>query len=65
VTKGKHQQSTFRAKGRCDRVAPEHLTGVVVHPEDADSVVEEFPGDFRRLGIPLYDYDGKILWEPG
>jgi hypothetical protein len=47
-----------------DRVAPEHLTGVAVHPADADSVVDEFLADFRRLGIPLYDCEGNVLWEP-
>jgi hypothetical protein len=47
-----------------DRVAPEHLAGVAVHHADADSVVGEFIADFRRLGIPLYDYDGNVLWEP-
>jgi hypothetical protein len=46
------------------RVAPEDLTGVVVHPADADSVVADLIADFRRLGIPLYDYDGNVLWEP-
>ena len=47
-----------------DRIAPENLTGVAVHPADADSVVGEFLADLRRLGIPLYDYDGNVLWEP-
>ena len=47
-----------------DRVAPEHLTGVAVHHADADSVMADFIADFRRLGIPLYDYDGNVLWEP-
>ena len=47
-----------------DRVAPEHLAGVAVHHADADSVVGEFIADFRRLGIPLYDYNGNVLWEP-
>ena len=47
-----------------DRVAPENLTGVAVHPADADSVVDDFVADFRRLGIPLYDYEGNVLWEP-
>jgi hypothetical protein len=46
------------------RVAPEDLTGVAVHPADADSVVGDFIADFRRLGIPLYDYDGNVRWEP-
>jgi hypothetical protein len=47
-----------------DRVAPEELTGVAVHPADADSVLADFIDDFRRLGIPLYDTDGNIRWEP-
>ncbi len=47
-----------------DRVPPEHLTCVVVHPDDAESVVAEFRADFRRLGIPLLDHDGNIVWEP-
>jgi hypothetical protein len=47
-----------------DRVAPESLTGVAVHHSDARSVVRDFMADFQRLGIPLYDYDGNVLWEP-
>lgn len=47
-----------------DRVAVEKLTGVAVHPADADSVMREFMADFRRLGIPLFDYEGDVLWEP-
>ncbi len=45
------------------RVAPEDLTAVAVHHEDADSVVGDLIADFRRLGIPLYDYDENVLWE--
>ena len=44
-----------------DRVAPENLTGVVVHPMDADSVKTELNADFRRLGIPLFDRDGNVV----
>ena len=47
-----------------DRVTPEKLTGVVVHPVDADSVMNELAPDFRRLGIPLYDIGGTVVWEP-
>ncbi len=47
-----------------DRVGPEDLTGVAVHPDDADSVLADFLDDFRRLGIPLYDTAGNIRWEP-
>jgi hypothetical protein len=46
------------------RVAPEDLTGVAVHHEDASSVVGDLIAEFQRLRIPLYDYDGKVLWEP-
>jgi hypothetical protein len=47
-----------------DRIAPEDLTGVVVHPADADAVLGDFLADFRRLGVPLYDYHERVLWEP-
>jgi hypothetical protein len=47
-----------------DRVAPETLTAVSVHPADAESVLRDLIDDFRRLGIPLYADDGEILWEP-
>ena len=46
------------------RVAPEHLTGIAVHPTDADSLMRELIADFRRAGIPLYDYDENVLWRP-
>jgi len=46
------------------RVAPEKLIGLAVHPADADSVMGDFIADFQRLGIPVYDYDGNVLWEP-
>jgi hypothetical protein len=48
-----------------ERVAPERLTGVAVHPADASRVMDELLADFRRLAIPLYDYDGTVLWPPG
>jgi len=47
-----------------DRIALENLIGVAVHREDADSVIRDLLTDFRRLGIPLYDYDGNVLWQP-
>ncbi len=47
-----------------DRIAPEHLIGVAVHMVDAESVRSELMADLRRLGIPLYDFDGNILWQP-
>ena len=45
-----------------DGVPVEKLTGVAVHPDDGEAVLREFVGDFRRLGIPLYNYDGNVLW---
>lgn len=47
-----------------DRIPPEHLLGIVVHPADAESVRRDFLADFQRLGIPLYDYEGNVLWQP-
>jgi hypothetical protein len=45
-----------------DRVSLECLVGVAVHPADAASVMSELLDEFRRLAIPLYDYDGTVLW---
>ncbi len=47
-----------------DRIAPEHLIGVAVDSADAESAKMELMADFRRLGIPLYDLDGNVLWQP-
>lgn len=47
-----------------DQVPLERLLGVVVHPADADSVRSELLDEFQRAEIPLYDYDGKVLWPP-
>ena len=48
-----------------DRIALENLIGVAVHRADADPVIRDLIADFRRLGIPLYDYQGNVLWQPG
>src|SRR6266508_4937778 len=45
-----------------DYIAPEKLIGVAVHPADAETVTSEMIDDFRRLEIPLYDFDGNVLW---
>jgi hypothetical protein len=47
-----------------DRIGVEKLIGIAVHPADADAVLSEFMDEFRRLEIPLYDYDGNVLWPP-
>ncbi len=47
-----------------DRIAPESLTGVAVNSADADSIMNDLIADFQPLGIPLYDYDGNVLWQP-
>ncbi len=46
-----------------DRIPLQSLTGVIVHPADADSVMNDCLADFQRLAIPLYDADGRILWQ--
>lgn len=45
-----------------DKVAVEKLIGLAVHEEDVDSVVDEFKSDLKRLGIPVYLYDGTVIW---
>lgn len=45
-----------------DRVGVENLIGIAVHPADADSVMNKFLADFERLGIPLYLYNGTVVW---
>jgi hypothetical protein len=47
-----------------DRVAPEKLIGVAVHPADADSVIQDLHAELERLCIPLFDIDGNVLWQP-
>lgn len=44
-----------------ERIAPELITRVAVHRVDAESVKKDLGDDFRRLGIPLYDYEGNVL----
>jgi hypothetical protein len=48
-----------------DRIAVEQLIGIAVHPLDANSVIDEFRSGFEHLGIPLYLYDGTVLWPQG
>jgi hypothetical protein len=47
-----------------DHVPVAKLISVVIHPEDADSVMAACSDDLRRLGIPLYDCDGEVVCEP-
>jgi hypothetical protein len=47
-----------------DRIASDHLIRVAVHSADAESVTSDLMADFQRLGIPLYDFDGDVLWQP-
>jgi hypothetical protein len=45
-------------------VAAEKLTGVAVHPADADAILRDLLGEFQRLAIPMCDYAGNVLWAP-
>ena len=47
-----------------DSIPLEWLLAVAVHPADADSVREELIADFQHAAVPLYDYDGNVLWPP-
>lgn len=48
-----------------DSIAVEKFIGIAVHPVDARSVMDEFLSEFERQGIPLYLYDGTVVWPPG
>jgi len=48
-----------------DRIPVENLIGMAVHPADVEQVMEQFRPDFKRLGIPLYLYDGTVVWPQG
>jgi len=45
-----------------DRIAPEHISGLVVHPADVDGVLKDFLPKLRALGIPVYLMDGTVIW---
>lgn len=45
-----------------ERIGVEKLVGIAVHPADADSVLDEFLPEFERLGLPLYLWDGTVIW---
>jgi hypothetical protein len=47
-----------------ERIPREQLIGVAIHPADAASILRELQHEFRRLEIPLYEYDGTVLWPP-
>jgi hypothetical protein len=47
-----------------DQIPLEKLIGIAVHPADADSVLKELLAEFRCAELPLYDYDGNVLWPP-
>jgi hypothetical protein len=45
-----------------ERIATEKLLGIAIHPADAGAVLAEFLPDFERLEMPLYLYDGTVVW---
>ena len=45
-----------------DRVPPERLIALVVNEADAQAVLAEFQAELERLALPLYLYDGTVVW---
>lgn len=43
-------------------VPAESFVAVAVHPADAETVVAEIVSELERLAVPLYDYEGHVLW---
>jgi hypothetical protein len=57
-------QDDKTSAAHADRVPVESLIGVIVHPVDADSVMDACSAGLRRLAIALYDSEGRMLWQP-
>jgi hypothetical protein len=47
-----------------DRVPPEHLRYLAIHPADAEPILKEFEPEFDRLALTVCEYDGTVLWAP-
>ena len=45
-----------------DPIPPEKIAGLIVHPLDANQVIEEFQTELRHLALPLFTLDGEVLW---
>ncbi|NOT64294.1 MAG: hypothetical protein HOP19_29100 [Acidobacteria bacterium] len=45
-----------------DRVPPDRLIALVVNEADAQAVLTEFQAELERLALPLYLYNGTVLW---
>jgi hypothetical protein len=45
-----------------DNIPLEQLLAVAIHPADAASIKMELLAHFQHAAIPLYDYDGNVLW---
>jgi hypothetical protein len=45
-----------------DRIAPEHLSGLVVDHADVEEVMKKFLPRLQALGMPVYLMDGTVLW---
>lgn len=43
-------------------VPADRFLGVAIHPADVDSVLAAVQSELERLALPLYDYDGRMLW---
>ncbi|MCI0696052.1 hypothetical protein L0337_29135 [candidate division KSB1 bacterium] len=45
-----------------DKIAPQYLSGLVVHPADVNGVLRDFLPNLRALGMPVYLMDGTVVW---
>lgn len=43
-------------------IKPEELIGFAVDERELEKIFNEFGKDFKQLGLPLYDFKGKIFW---
>ncbi len=45
-----------------DRIAPEHLCGLVVDDADVEEVMKKFLPRLHALGMPVYLMDRTVIW---
>lgn len=43
-------------------IKPEEFIGLAVDERELETIFNEFGKDFKQLGLPLYDFKGKVFW---
>lgn len=43
-------------------IRPNEFIGLAVSENEIDKIFKEFGKNFNQLGLPLYDFSGKVFW---